>query len=351
MSFVNIRDVTKSFHRNTVLNRVSLSIEEGEFITLLGPSGCGKSTLLRAIAGLNPIDEGSIEVGGRDITHLPPRKRNVGMVFQSYALFPNMNVFDNIAFGLKMDGLGKDRIRAKVEEMLAIIDLKGKEGRYPHQMSGGQQQRVALARSLVKNPTVLLLDEPLSALDAKIRRSLRGEIRQIQRRLNMTTVFVTHDQEEALTVSDRIFVMNHGVIEQAGSPSEIYTSPVSEYVARFIGNYNVWSREQLQGRAFRGVPGEGAMFAVRPEAIRITDAQAQAQAAADTAPEGEGIVADGKVSLVSILGNIQRYEVEVSGLRVTVDTLSGHAPDRIGPGAEVKLYIPAEEWKPIRPSA
>ena len=344
MSFVNIRDVSKSFQQNKVLNRVSLSIEEGEFITLLGPSGCGKSTLLRAIAGLNPIDEGTIEVGGKDITPLPPKQRRVGMVFQSYALFPNMNVYDNIAFGLKMDGLNKEQIRPLVEEMLAIIDLKGKENSFPNQLSGGQQQRVALARSLVKKPTVLLLDEPLSALDAKIRRTLRGEIRAIQQRLKMTTIFVTHDQEEALTISDRIFVMNHGIIEQVGSPNEIYTSPASEYVARFIGNYNVWSREQLQGRAIRGVPGEGEMFAVRPEAIRMQ----ALDAASDSAG---GIVAEGQVKLVSILGNVLRFEVDVSGLPVTVDMLSGQSLDHLGAGTAVTLFIPREEWKSIKKSS
>lgn len=343
MSFVEIRNVSKSYHHNKVLNEVSLSIQKGEFITLLGPSGCGKSTLLRAIAGLNPIDEGTIEVGGKDITTLPPKNRNVGMVFQSYALFPNMNVFDNIAFGLKMDGMKKERIRPLVEEMLAIIDLKGKEHSFPNQLSGGQQQRVALARSLVKKPTVLLLDEPLSALDAKIRRSLRGEIRQIQQRLKMTTIFVTHDQEEALTISDRIFVMKHGEVEQVGSPNEIYTSPASEYVARFIGNYNVWSREQLKGRPVHGIPDQGEMFAVRPEAIRMN--------AGESSETAGGIVAEGKVSLVSVLGNVLRFEVDVSGLPVTVDMLSGQSLDHFSAGTNVKLFIPREEWKNIRKSS
>ncbi|TJY38959.1 ABC transporter ATP-binding protein [Cohnella pontilimi] len=342
MSFVRIQNVSKSFNDNRVLNQVSLDIEEGEFVTLLGPSGCGKSTLLRAIAGLNAIDEGSISVGGKDITNLPPKKRNVGMVFQSYALFPNMNVYDNIAFGLKMDGLKKHEIRPKVEQMLSIIDLKGKEASYPSQLSGGQQQRVALARSLIKNPTVLLLDEPLSALDAKIRRSLRNEIRLIQKRLNMTTIFVTHDQEEALTISDRIFVMNHGRIEQAGTPNEIYIVPASEYVARFIGNYNVWSREQLKGLPVHGLPEQGDMFAVRPEAIRMDTAAGDNE---------NGVVADGKVSYVSILGNVLRFEVDVAGLPVTVDMLSGQSIEHLSTGTPVKLFIPRDEWKSIQKSS
>jgi putative spermidine/putrescine transport system ATP-binding protein len=343
LSFVHIRNVSKSFQDNKVLNQVSLSIEKGEFVTLLGPSGCGKSTLLRSVAGLNDIDEGSISVGGMDITHLPPKKRNVGMVFQSYALFPNMNVYDNIAFGLKMDGLSKLDIRSIVDDMISLIDLKGKEDRYPNQLSGGQQQRVALARSLVKKPTVLLLDEPLSALDAKIRRSLRNEIRLIQQRLKMTTIFVTHDQEEALTISDRIFVMNQGEIEQVGSPNDIYTAPASEYVARFIGNYNVWSRQQLQGLPVRGVPEQGEVFAVRPEAIRMETGYGDEI-------EG-GIVADGKVTMVSILGNILRFEVDVSGLPVTVDMLSGQSIEHLGSGTPVRLVIPRDEWKSIRKSS
>jgi putative spermidine/putrescine transport system ATP-binding protein len=342
LSFVQIQTVSKSFNHNKVLNQVSLDIEEGEFVTLLGPSGCGKSTLLRAVAGLNGIDEGTISVGGKDITRLPPKKRNVGMVFQSYALFPNMNVYDNIAFGLKMDGLKKNDIRLKVEEMLSIIDLKGRENSFPNQLSGGQQQRVALARSLIKNPTVLLLDEPLSALDAKIRRSLRNEIRLIQKRLKMTTIFVTHDQEEALTISDRIFVMNEGRIEQVGSPNEIYTAPASEYVARFIGNYNVWSREQLMGLPVRGVPEQGEMFAVRPEAIRMD---------IGAGDMGSGVVADGKVSLVTILGNVLRFEVDVAGLQVTVDMLSGQSIEHLGAGTPVRLFIPREEWKSIHKSS
>jgi putative spermidine/putrescine transport system ATP-binding protein len=343
LSFVQIQKLSKSFNETKVLRQISLTIEKGEFVTLLGPSGCGKSTLLRAVAGLNGIDEGSISVGGLDITHLPPKKRNVGMVFQSYALFPNMNVYDNIAFGLKMDGLKKQDIRPLVDEMLSIIDLKGKESSYPSQLSGGQQQRVALARSLIKKPAVLLLDEPLSALDAKIRRSLRNEIRMIQQRLQMTTIFVTHDQEEALTISDRIYVMNQGEIEQVGSPNEIYTAPATEYVARFIGHYNVWSRAQLQGRPLRGLPEQGDMFAVRPEAIRM---EAGPGGAADS-----GIVAEGQVSMVTILGNVLRFEVDVAGLPVTVDMLSGQSIEHLGAGTPVRLFIPREECKSIQKSS
>ncbi|WP_256760872.1 ABC transporter ATP-binding protein [Cohnella sp. WQ 127256] len=342
MSFVHIQNVTKVYNKNKVLDQVSLSISEGEFITLLGPSGCGKSTLLRAISGLNDITEGSITVGGKDITNLPPKKRNVGMVFQSYALFPNMTAFDNIAFGLKMDGLSKKEIEPMVNEMLDIIDLKGKENRYPSQLSGGQQQRVALARALVKKPTVLLLDEPLSALDAKIRRSLRTQIRLIQKRLNMTTIFVTHDQEEALTISDRIFVMNHGTVEQVGTPLEIYTSPKTEYVAKFIGNYNVWSRDQLKGIPMNGVPSQGEMFAVRPEAIQLVSTEQAGHIGEYTA--------DGTITMATILGNVMRFDVDVAGLNIRVDMLNEHGIGRLNTGSRVKLVIPSIEWKNIQKS-
>ncbi|MGF7048401.1 putative spermidine/putrescine transport system ATP-binding protein [Paenibacillus sp. DS2015] len=339
MSFVQIENVTKSYTKNKVLDKVSLTIEEGEFITLLGPSGCGKSTLLRAIAGLNDIDTGAIIIGGKDITCMPPKKRNIGMVFQSYALFPNMTVYDNIAFGLKMDGLSKKQIIPLVEEMLDVIDLRGKENHYPNQLSGGQQQRVALARALVKKPTVLLLDEPLSALDAKIRRILRNEIRRIQQRLNMTTVFVTHDQEEALSVSDRIYIMNHGTVEQVGTPNEIYNKPRTEFVARFIGNYNVWSRDQVESASLNGAPVQGNMFAVRPEAIQLFELR-------DADPLTD-YTASGTITFMTILGNVIRYEINVDGLNVKVDRLNDLGLDSLNVGSVVKLNIPLEEWKHI----
>ncbi|CAN7594502.1 ABC transporter ATP-binding protein [Peribacillus frigoritolerans] len=206
MSYVTIEQVTKGYDNQLVLNNISLTLKKGEFATLLGQSGCGKSTLLRSIAGLEDVDVGRILIDGKDITDLSPRQREVGMVFQSYALFPNMNVFDNIAYGLKMKKV--KNLKSKVNNMIDMVDLIGKEESYPHQLSGGQQQRVALARALVMEPKVLLLDEPLSALDAKIRKSLQKELKRIQKELDITTIFVTHDQEEAMTMSDRIFVMN-----------------------------------------------------------------------------------------------------------------------------------------------
>lgn len=341
MSFVRIENITKKYQQQTVLDNLSITIEEGEFLTLLGPSGCGKSTLLRAVAGLNDIDSGSFVVGGRNITALPPKKREVGMVFQSYALFPNMTVFENIAFGLKIDKMKKSDYVPMVEEMIGLIDLKGKENRYPAQLSGGQQQRVALARSLVKRPKVLLLDEPLSALDAQIRRTLRNEIRQIQKRLKMTTIFVTHDQEEALTVSDRIVVMNQGKIEQAGTPEEIYMSPASEFVARFIGNYNVLGKREMTDAGLHRLP-EGELFAVRPEAMTIEPFE-------DPARTAEGcIVAEGKLKQTAILGNVVRFTVDIRGMQVNVDALHDYNIHRFRDETAVRLYIPVSECRPLK---
>lgn len=346
MSYVKIEHVIKSYGNQQVLKNISLSIEKGEFITLLGPSGCGKSTLLRAIAGLNDIDSGRIYVDEQDMTPLPPRERNVGMVFQSYALFPNMNVFHNIAFGLKMDGMKKEQYSSLVREMIELIDLQGKEGSYPHQLSGGQQQRVALGRALVKQPNILLLDEPLSALDAKIRRTLRTEIRKIQQRLNMTTVFVTHDQEEALTISDRIFVMNEGKIEQAGTPEEIYTSPQTEFVARFIGSYNVLGKADMERAGFK-LQADETMFAVRPEAIRIMKEDTPFVQGDDR----EWMIGTGWVRQVTVLGNVIRFDAEMQGVHLTVDAI--HDPDHYAIKADtsVRLAIPREECKPLKNEA
>jgi putative spermidine/putrescine transport system ATP-binding protein len=336
MSFVRIENVSKQYGQLKVLNNIALSVEEGEFVTLLGPSGCGKSTLLRAIAGLNDIDSGALYVGDEEITYLSPKDRHVGMVFQSYALFPNMNVFNNIAFGLKMEGMKKGEYTKRVEEMIELIDLKGKENHHPHQLSGGQQQRVALARALVKRPKILLLDEPLSALDAKIRRTLRNEIRQIQQRLKMTTVFVTHDQEEALTISDRIFVMNHGNIEQEGTPEQIYTSPRTEFVARFIGNYNVLSKDQLATAELADLTNAD-MIAIRPEAIHIGLSSEQEN-------DSEGYASFiGRVRQSTVLGNIIRFEVEVNGLQLTIDKLYDVNILRIKADSSVRIAIAKKE--------
>ena len=230
----------------TALDRVSFEIRDGEFVCILGPSGCGKSTLLRSLAGLEAIDEGSIEIGGRDVTCAPPSERNFGIVFQSYALFPNLNVEENIAYGLWNKGLSKDEAAERVAGIIETTGLGCHSKKYPQQLSGGQQQRVAICRALVLNPEFLLLDEPLSALDAKVRLKLRKEIRQIQQRFAITTIMVTHDQEEALSMADRIIVMNEGRIEQMDTPQALYDAPVNGFVADFVGTANFVGADTIQ---------------------------------------------------------------------------------------------------------
>ncbi|ULO07320.1 ABC transporter ATP-binding protein [Paenibacillus sp. 19GGS1-52] len=331
--YLKLQGVRKMFGNSCVLDDVDLEIREGELVTLLGPSGCGKSTLLRCIAGLTELDGGRIILENKDLAKLPPRNREVGMVFQSYALFPNLSVSQNIEYGMKMRGLSKVARRNRCEELLAMVDLEAKRDDYPQSLSGGQQQRVALARSLAVQPKVLLLDEPLSALDAKIRKNLRTEIRDIQKRLNMTTVFVTHDQEEALILSDRICIMNGGRIVQDGSPEGLYTAPRTEFVARFMGSYNVLSRSEIMA-LFHGVESNSESFAIRPEAVSLL-------------LEGEGSldVADGKVLVsgtihsVSVLGNIIRYTVDTAGIMLTVDALNDGRFLRIGEQDHVTLVL------------
>ncbi|MFB7251063.1 ABC transporter ATP-binding protein [Microbacterium sp. NPDC056234] len=238
---VQLQSVVKDYGSNRVLHGVDLDIAPGEFVSLLGPSGCGKTTALRVLAGLERADAGAVLLGGQDVSRVPTNKRDIGMVFQSYSLFPHLRIVENAAFGLRRRGVGKAASARRALDALALVGLDGFSDRYPHELSGGQQQRVALARALVTEPKVLLLDEPLSALDAKVRVQLRDEIRRIQLRLGITTVFVTHDQEEALAVSDRIAVMNAGRIEQIGSPEQLYTTPATAGVAAFVGLSSVVS--------------------------------------------------------------------------------------------------------------
>lgn len=335
MSYVEVTGFAKSYGAHPVFEDISFALAKGEFVTLLGPSGCGKSTLLRCLAGLTPPDAGRIAVAGEDITDAAPQKRGIGMVFQSYALFPNMTVRQNVAFGLKMQKLAADVVARKVAEALGLVELDGKEHAYPAALSGGQRQRVALARSLVVEPRILLLDEPLSALDARIRRILRQQIRDIQRRLDLTTIFVTHDQEEALTLSDRIFVMDRGRIVQQGSAEAVYTRPASEAVARFMGHYNLLGSDEsrrLLGREVRG------HLAIRPEAILLF-------AAADAAP---GLI-PATVTHSQLLGNVVRYRVEAQGTALHVDRLNRRAADLLPVGAEVALHIDPEDLQEVAP--
>ena len=278
-SYLRIRDLHKNFGDFTALREISLDIDEGEFVCFLGPSGCGKTTLLRAIAGLDLQTYGSIEQAGRDISALPIAERDFGIVFQSYALFPNLTIERNIAFGLENAGRSKAEIAARVTELLDLVDLEDQRRKYPAQLSGGQQQRIALARAIATSPGLLLLDEPLSALDAKVRVHLRHQIKELQRKLGVTTVMVTHDQEEALSMADRIVVMNQGVIEQIGTPTEIYREPQSLFVADFIGETNqirssvtapgevALGAARLKGETRDLAPGRDIVVTIRPEDI------------------------------------------------------------------------------------
>lgn len=273
MSYVVIKDLHKAYGSTSVLSNIQMTIEKGEFVTLLGPSGCGKSTILRIIAGLTEATSGTVSIDGKNMQNVQPKNREVGMVFQSYALFPNMTVKENVGFGLKMQKVNHQEIEQEVHKMLGIVNLSDKENAFPHELSGGQQQRVALARALIVRPKVLLLDEPLSALDAQIRKKLQSQLRSIQMELGITMILVTHDQEEAMAVSDKIWVMSGGEIAQTGTPTEIYTKPKSEFIANFIGNYNVFERhelEQLVGQKLPSVGGSGK-FAIRPEAIHLEE--------------------------------------------------------------------------------
>ena len=264
MSYITFKNICKSYDNKTqVLKGIDLEVEEGELLTLLGPSGCGKSTLLRCLAGLEQVQQGHILLEGRDITDLDARQRQIGMVFQQYSLFPNMTVEQNMAFGLKIQRLSKAEIKDRITEALAMVGLQDKADAYPAQLSGGQQQRVALARAIVTRPKVLLLDEPLSAIDAKLRKSLQVEIRRIQKQLNITTIFVTHDQDEAMVMSDRICLLNCGKIEQMDTPIAIYTHPRTKFAAGFIGSYNVLEPLEF-GRVTGDIDLPAQPIAIRP---------------------------------------------------------------------------------------
>jgi putative spermidine/putrescine transport system ATP-binding protein len=322
MSYVEISKLNKSFGLNHVVKDVSLKIEKGEFISLLGPSGCGKTTVLRMLAGFELPSSGQIKVDGLDMTSVATAKRGVGMVFQAYALFPNMTVADNVAFGLKVAGKPTSEIKSCVEEMLTLIKLPHLGNRYPFQLSGGQQQRVALARALAIQPRILLLDEPLSALDAKIRVSLREEIREVQRTLGITTVFVTHDQEEALSMSDRVVVMNEGSVEQLGTPLEIYNKPRTRFVASFVGTLTIMKAKIVNPMARtltigdqpvtskfspHGKAGDEVSIALRPEAVSLGKAKATANT----------LKVD--VTDINFLGSIVRVKMRCGSQNISLD--------------------------------
>lgn len=313
MSYIVFDHINKYFGTNHVLKDISLEIERGDFVTLLGPSGCGKSTLLRCLSGLEPVTEGRIILDGEDITEKEPKDRSVGMIFQQYSLFPNMNVFQNIAFGLKLKKLPKEMIEKKVKEAVTMVELSGKESHYPSQLSGGQQQRVALARSIAAEPKVLLLDEPLSAIDAKLRRSLQARIREIHKELGLTSVFVTHDQDEAMILSDVIHLFNSGTIEQSDKPVDLYTTPRSSYAAGFIGHYNLLEQEEFV-RLTAGTSGKGnGCIAIRPETIELS---ADPQPDSDKVYQFQAVIKD-----YVIHGNVLRYRLAVRDVELKADVL------------------------------
>jgi putative spermidine/putrescine transport system ATP-binding protein len=320
MSYLSIQSLHKSYGDTSIFSDINCEIGKGEFVTLLGPSGCGKSTLLRCIAGLTEVGGGQILLDGEDLVPQAPQKRGIGMVFQSYALFPNMTVQQNVAFGLRMQKVGKEESALRVQEALAMVELGEFAVRYPHQLSGGQCQRVALARSLVTRPRLLLLDEPLSALDARIRKHLREQIRAIQQELGLTTIFVTHDQEEALVMSDRIFLMNAGRIVQSGDAETLYTAPIDAFAAGFIGNYNLLDADAASRLLGRPI---GSRVAIRPEAIQISS---------------QGSI-EGQIRSHSLLGNVIRYRIEARGVELLVDVLNRSVEDMHGRGQAIALTI------------
>ena len=326
MSFLTLTGIQKAYGAQVVVRDFNLTVGRGELVTFLGPSGCGKTTTLRMIAGFETPTKGSIRIENRNVTHLRASRRAIGMVFQAYALFPNMTVERNIAFGLKVAGKPAAEIRGRVNEMLALIKLPDLAGRFPHQLSGGQQQRVSLARALAPSPQILLLDEPLSALDARIRGALREDIRALQRKLGITTIFVTHDQEEALSISDRIVVMNAGAIEQVGSPGDIYNRPRTRFVASFVGTLNTLEGVIVDPAAGairvgqtilhagdaidRARAGETRALALRPEALRL-------------GPPADGANAlTGAIEDVTFLGAIVRLRVRLDQGTLLVDAFN-----------------------------
>ena len=335
MAYLDLSRLEKSFGQNHVVKSFDLEIAQGEFVSLLGPSGCGKTTVLRMVAGFETPSAGSIRIDGQDVVSLRPNQRNIGMVFQAYALFPNLTVAQNVGFGLKIAGMPAAQATARVIEMLALIGLPDKGPSYPFQLSGGQQQRVALARALAPRPRVLLLDEPLSALDAKIRVSLRAEIRDIQRTLGITTIFVTHDQEEALSISDRIVVMNGGLAEQVGSPFEVYNQPKTRFVATFVGTLNTLEAVvtdpatgdiRLQDvdcqlpMPMRQAAGDRIGLALRPEAVSLGAA----------GPSDVGLM--GTITAVQFMGSVIRLQARVGDTLLALDTFNrpDAPPPRLG---------------------
>jgi putative spermidine/putrescine transport system ATP-binding protein len=348
MANLELRNLRRTFGPVVALDGIDVGLEQGEFLSLLGPSGCGKTTALRLVAGFDRPDAGSIVVDGRDVTRTPPNRRDMGMVFQAYSLFPNMTAAQNVEFGLRIRGRRREDRRRRVLELLELVGLGHAPNRYPHQLSGGMQQRVALARALAIEPRVLLLDEPLSALDAKVRVQLREEIRRIQLELGITTLYVTHDQEEALSVSDHVVVMSQGRIEQMGTPAEMYSRPATPFVAEFIGTMNRLEATIVDGGrgevehagirlaidAARGRPrGERVLVLVRPEALQLT--------AATNGGGGDNTLS-GEVLTQTFLGPVTRLKVIGPGGDLISDLPTARA-EALPVGARVVARVPSDE--------
>ncbi|USK49672.1 ABC transporter ATP-binding protein [Bacillus sp. CMF12] len=360
MASINIDNVQKAFGKVIAVDHLNLDIKDGEFFTFLGPSGCGKTTTLRMIAGFYYPTKGVVRFGDKDMTRVPPEKRNTGMVFQNYALFPHMTVFENVAFGLRVRKLGSKELKIKVKDVLQKVRLEQYADRQVSQLSGGQQQRVALARALVIEPEILLLDEPLSNLDAKLRDEMRSEILRLQKDYNITTIYVTHDQAEALSMSDRIAVFNFGVCHQVGTPSEIYNEPANDFVAGFIGEINLLpvkiSRIEDENILVQVQNGEGASelsvrnapfnynqenkgnlaLSIRPESIRILEKET----------EGKNTF-KGKVEEVHFFGSLINVVVRVAGLKLQVNALNSGLSRNLQAGAEIWVELPEEQMRII----
>ena len=337
MEFLSLRNIDVVYDKNKqVLKGLDLDIQKGELVSLLGPSGCGKTTTLRVVAGFIEPVGGTLSLDGTDITKVPTHKRGFGLVFQSYALFPHLNVFDNVAFGLKMRKLSKEEISRKVLHMLEICGLTELKDRFPQQMSGGQRQRVALARALVIEPKLLLLDEPLSNLDAKLRVEMRVEIKRIQKALGITTIFVTHDQEECFSISDKVAVMNKGVIEQYDAPEVIYKKPKTEFIARFIGFHNFLNLTRVEGCTYK-TPGGQTFTVAEPSELTACKGTIRPDDITVAAPDQTENILKGTVGIRTFLGKSYQYEIETEAGKLTVNM----DPDQVyDEGQGIRLHLP-----------
>ena len=349
-SNVILKDITKIFQQPdtgkdfVAVNHINLEIKDGEMVTLLGPSGCGKTTTLRMVSGFEYPTSGSVMIGGRDVAKVPPNKRGISMVFQSYALFPHMNVWDNVAYGLDVARVSKDEMISRTERVMEMMQLKGMERRFPNQLSGGQQQRVALARAVVIEPSVLLFDEPLSNLDAKLRESMRDDLRALQQRLGITSLYVTHDQSEAMAISDRVVIMKDGNIVQQGSPDEIYEQPVNRFVANFIGKANF-----IDG-VFKGKDGNSAVVEIRdnrfviPRPGAMPGVEAGAPCCLTIRPESIHLSKEngplmGTIDRVTYYGTKIEYEVDLNGQPIIVEVYNPQLTERFRTGEKVSLKL------------